>query len=631
MSAIRKSVGAVAARALSRLSGFDGVAVGLLFAAALLRLPFLADPFVGQHAFRQSQTAYAALEFHQHGIDLLRPMVPVLGRPFVLVFELPLFQAMASIPMAWGVSLEASVRGCAVLCFVATGALLFALARRLLDRIGARLCLAAFLFSPFSLAWGKAGLIEYLATALSLAAIVAAFRFREGRGARSMVWAATAAVAASLAMAVKITTGVFWLVPLGAVLLLGARGRPAGIVPWLRRVALTGAVIAPALAAGMVWTRWADSRKAAHPLTAVNTSAGLRTFNFGHLGQRFVLANWGHVFGRTVWPLALGGVWILFAVGGIRRARPIGGRQSLVWASMVVAVVLPVAVFLPLYMAHTYYVAAISPGIALFVGAGMRCTADRATAAWRSRQSDAGSVWLRDARFPVVLSTAVLLSSSMLLSPASTMSSIGAANTADPILTTARELAVATHPDELVGAMGFAWDPTLFLYARRRGAMMNASTRQDVAVRSALDEWRSGHYGVVVVSDSLTDFTDLLSGWRWVSSASPHVLRIGDGSGPPAGTAVGTWQTSPVPAGASRIGGVRRLECGPNGIVLRSGRRVRVDLAAGAPPTARLTVGDDVAALPGVRSLFVAASSGRTLRCAGAAAVVVTGIWLLPD
>src|SRR6188508_2586949 len=66
-----------------------------LVAFALAVVPTLDEPLLESHGFRQTQTAYTARIFHQDGIDLLHPKLPVLGEPFEAPFESPLFQAAA--------------------------------------------------------------------------------------------------------------------------------------------------------------------------------------------------------------------------------------------------------------------------------------------------------------------------------------------------------------------------------------------------------------------------------------------------------------------------------------------------------------------------------------------------------
>lgn len=103
--------------------------VGLLGEAlvisALVRLPTLGTPLVGRHSFRETQTAYTAVRFASDGIDLLAPRLPVLGPPFEVPFEFPLFQAGAALMIRGGLSPTVAMRGLALVCFLATAGLLW--------------------------------------------------------------------------------------------------------------------------------------------------------------------------------------------------------------------------------------------------------------------------------------------------------------------------------------------------------------------------------------------------------------------------------------------------------------------------------------------------------------------------
>ncbi|HEY8134595.1 MAG TPA: hypothetical protein VIF08_01045, partial [Candidatus Limnocylindrales bacterium] len=66
-------------------------------------LPSLHQPLLEHHSFRQTQTAWTALIFHEQGIDLLHPKIPVFGPPWDVPFEFPLFQALGALVMNAGV------------------------------------------------------------------------------------------------------------------------------------------------------------------------------------------------------------------------------------------------------------------------------------------------------------------------------------------------------------------------------------------------------------------------------------------------------------------------------------------------------------------------------------------------
>src|SRR5437762_116737 len=50
--------------------------------ALVPRLPTLAQPLLEAHGFRQTWTAYTALIYHEQGIDLLHPEMPIFGPRF---------------------------------------------------------------------------------------------------------------------------------------------------------------------------------------------------------------------------------------------------------------------------------------------------------------------------------------------------------------------------------------------------------------------------------------------------------------------------------------------------------------------------------------------------------------------
>ena len=110
---------------------FEAAFVALLLVLAVaVHRGSMGQQLVEQHGFRQTQTALTAVDFQQHGIDLLHPRVPVFGPRSEVPFEFPLFQALATVPMNLGVDADASMRFTALACFLLTAVLLFGLIRR---------------------------------------------------------------------------------------------------------------------------------------------------------------------------------------------------------------------------------------------------------------------------------------------------------------------------------------------------------------------------------------------------------------------------------------------------------------------------------------------------------------------
>jgi hypothetical protein len=270
------------------------IAGAVVSGAVALHYANFRSPLLTQFRFRETQTAYQAREFAQHGIDLLHPQLPVLGPPWQVPFEFPAFEALASLPMKLGLSPDTSVHLTALACFALSGLLLFGLMRYVATRVAAFASLIVFAFSPFALVWGSAGLIEYLVTASVLAFLWAGLVWRDTRRPSLAV---VAVIAGSLAAAIKLPSAVFWSVPF---VLYRSSGEEPGFRHWVRH-RLSPRVWAIALiplVAGLAWTRHVDAIKNASPATRWLTSANLTDWTFGTLDQRGDAANWQLIGGR---------------------------------------------------------------------------------------------------------------------------------------------------------------------------------------------------------------------------------------------------------------------------------------------------------------------------------------------
>ena len=480
-------------------------AEALLVAAVLGALvayqtPTLGRPLLdGHHVFRQTQTAYTARIFHEEGIDLAHPKVPVLGEPFEIPFELPLFQAGAAVLMDMGVGETVFLRLSGLACFLATALLLYGLVRRVAGRVTAFASLVAYAFTPFALLWSRTSMIEYLATAGAVGFTWSLISWRETR---RPVSAALALVAGLVGMLVKPTTAVFWILPALAY-------RPTALPqprehPRRDRVWTAALVVVPILAAA-AWTRHADAIKAASRTTEWLTSTELREWNFGTLDQRLERGTWETILDRIRGTVALFG-WIFLPVAVFAGTR---SRQRWFWLGIASAVVLPPLVFTNLYYVHDYYLAAITPALAALIGLG------------------AGYLWTLLPRRPVVLAAAVVFAVCVVVG------SLGRgreywyradAKVDDPqLLTMARELQQLTKTDDLVAVVGLDWSPALLFYAHRRGHMVvpaNESFAYDLI-------HNDGYRYLFASSPGDTDLTKL-SQWRWLGSLGPHTYALAD-------------------------------------------------------------------------------------------------------
>jgi hypothetical protein len=594
-----------------------GAAGLLLIVAALARLDTLRQPLVEYHSFRQTQTAFTTVEFDRLGIDLLHPRVPVLGKPFVLPFEFPLFQALAVLPMKLGLSADVSMRLTGLACFLLTALLLFGFLRfmtaNLVIAFGA---LVAFLFSPFGLVWSRASLIEYLATA---AAIGFAWSGIAWHRSRRPLLGVVAVLAGAVAMAVKIATGLFWILPVLAVVLPASTGsRPAGsravrawtqvraqlrtwLDPWLL------VVVGIPVAAGLAWSRYADHVKGETFSTQWLRNGQLTDWYFGTVGQRLDGDRWMTIIdraqtlivGRYLWPPL-----VVVALLAVRRDR--------FWLAMLATAVLPVAVFFNVYWVHDYYLAAITPSLAALIGLAADWCWNNVPRHWPKAVVALG----------LVVAWAV---------PAYWFSGdywkVPYRSVASAQLDGGLELHAVTSRDDLVVVQYPDWDPTTLYYARRRGLMLDPRAVNSRILRSLP---RQG-YDAWFAYDPVGAAIEEMRRWPWVAPAAGHTYLLG--STPQfrrvavvalTGGRSGRSTAVPIPAGETLAPSIE-VPCSGAAVEIPRGSTATWGVLESPPvPGLRLYLSDSPAPLPWVRAFVAtdrAAGAPLTLRCSGAEAV----------
>ncbi len=464
--------------AIRRTVLIDLCAVALiLLAALLLRLPTLDLPLNEDgHPFRQTQTAYTSVLFHERGIDLWRPLLPALGPPWQVPFEFPSFQALASLVMDAGVEPELALRTTTLACFAAAAALLWILVRQRASRAEAYIALALFVATPFALLNSRIPSIEYLALAGMLAYLLTALRWREQLRDR---WWLAAVLAGSFGLLTKVTTGPFiWLAivadrPASAPTVMAdlRAGRSALRAAWTARsrgplggragpvwrLVRLAALIAVPIAVVAVWTIHTDRVKQASPLTAPYQSTSLRDWNFGTLAQRLDPAEWSRIGERLVFEFGGPVLVALLVLGVVRSFRR--DPQRPFWLAIVAMVVLPIATFFNLYVVHDYYLIAVSPWITLLQarGAGWLLATARS---WRP-----GWPW----RPAVAAGLVIAIVASFAAVPSYWSFLYGPPLDPDGGRAQAAELVAHTGQEDRVLVYGRDWSPDILYFARRWG------------------------------------------------------------------------------------------------------------------------------------------------------------------
>jgi hypothetical protein len=403
------------------------------------------------YGWRQTQTAIAAY-FMQQGGPWIDYQVPILGPPWQLPHEFPLYQALVvTLAAVSGLPLEAAGRTVSLALFYsALGA-----GHLLLGELGVSgrrrlLVLAFWLVSPMYVFWSRTFMIESTALCLCLLFLLFTGRFvTRGRPADALI----AVVAGCLGAAVKPPTVVAFAGLAGVWWLHAQRWPRAPLGAAVRAMGVVVIVLAPG--AGWAWQRHADALKARNPFASgissgqllhdwVVAPADLLRFQPGVLSP---------VWERAI-PYAVGHPVVLAAaVLGV----VVAGRRRGLFTLSLVGFLIHFAVFAPLDTAFDYY----------WYGAGLFLVAAVGLAAVALLECD-------DARRHLAWLLVLLVAAGGVHGYATTMlplQRLDAYRKPDWLIRLARAVSDATRQEDVIVAIGLDWNPELPYYARRRALM----------------------------------------------------------------------------------------------------------------------------------------------------------------
>jgi hypothetical protein len=244
-----------------------------------------------EHSFRQTQTALTAYFFTQ-GSSFFSYETPLLGPPWKIPFELPLYQYLvAKLYQITSLTLEESGRIIGRLFFLlALVPLYFGFRSMGISKNTRYIGLSIYLLSPLYLFWSRTFLIE--STALFFALSYFALFISKSQNSALLV---LLALSGSLAGTLKVTTAFTFFVLAGLIFLSWIRKEDKF---FLGKKLLFGFVIPGILS--LIWIRYTDEMKGLSPLAEFIRSKELETWNFGTLKQRLSWDLWYMFFRKTL-------------------------------------------------------------------------------------------------------------------------------------------------------------------------------------------------------------------------------------------------------------------------------------------------------------------------------------------
>lgn len=326
------------------------VSVGVL---AYFSISYINQPLLEDHGFRQTQTALTSFWMMKEGLQLAYE-TPVVGYPWSIPFEFPLFQAIAAATTSiLPLSLDASGRLVSVLFLLGCAAPAIQIANRLKVKTDTVCLFLALLWtSPIYMFWARTFMIETCALFLALMAMVYALDLRAKKPRINAI--VGFAFWASLGLLQKATTAAPVLLICGVLVMWAHVRLPEGWrFPPLRTIAAIAAAFALPLFIGLGWAHYTDVVKSRNDVGAMLTSSSLMAWNFGGLDMRFDGKFWHRVIFKRVWSYNAGGViGVLLVAWALWRGDP-GTRKLLL--SCLALFIAPIAIFSNLHNAHSYY------------------------------------------------------------------------------------------------------------------------------------------------------------------------------------------------------------------------------------------------------------------------------------
>ncbi len=394
------------------------------------------------NSFRQTQTAIST--YYMVGRPpTLAYETPVLGPPWSLPFEFPLYQwLVAGLVTLLGTPLEQTGRLVSVAFFLLSLIPANALLRRLRLATEHRLMvLALALVSPFYVFWSRTFLMESMALCFSLGYLAFAVACRDRPGFKPAIGVL---VMGTLAALVKITTFATCFLGVAVFLAYTASDRQARRRLWAQ--ALLHAV--PVVLA-LAWTHYADVVKERNQFGQWLTARALQEWNFGTVEQRLTPASWAAIGGRLglmVGHLGMVGASFVGLFFARRRWLEVGFCFLLALSGPLI--------FLNLHVVHEYY--PYANGIYLVAAVGV------ALAALMER----GGVYRRCGLY--LLAAVLVVSIGRYVQYFYPKQSLNRLQEVD----VARTVQQVTRPQEILLIVGCDWSPEIPYYSRRRALMI---------------------------------------------------------------------------------------------------------------------------------------------------------------
>lgn len=479
----------------------------LFFLRSVLRN--IGNPEVSDvHGFRQSQTALSVIALTNGG-PVIRYETPVVGYPWSIPFEFPLYQVIcARLATTFHTPPIATARVVSIIAYLGTlGMGIWLLHLLNISRRHIAVFLILALMSPLYIFWSRTVMIETTALFLgvSFIAFLAAWSNQFQPNVKKNVgivvgFAVTALLSGSLCAMTKATT--FPPIGLLAGLICLAQAvrlwRVTQRIPWLFLFSAFFLLVTP-IVPTYLWTRFADTVKNQNPIGIALTSQVLKEWNFGTMDQRRDPQTWYGIADFNAWD-TIGGMPILLLILPLFFA--VSARWRRLGVSCFLGYLIGPLIFTNLYKVHNYYAC----GSGLFLIAAVACLI--AGLLENNHIKSEGSDFLQRNWRPIAGVVLLLMCFVLQYRTYKARYRVFQDSRSRFFPEVVSVVQKVCPQDKTILAFGFDWSAELPLYARRRALMMPGwdayNSPDKPAARNAIHRVQTdgGGIGVLVLGNN---------------------------------------------------------------------------------------------------------------------------------
>ena len=305
---------------------------------------------IDRNGFRQTQTAISSYYFSFQDLKF-EYLAPVIGYPWSVPFEFPIFQLMATaISELFGITLDISGKILNLVFFSINLIISFLICQKL--NINTKIyfiSLLIYLSMPNSIFWAGTFMIEYLALCLTLLSIYSFILFIRANNLKNWIFLT---LVTSLACLQKITT----ILPVGMVLFiiyLTIMFSKARVDVSFSSRQFLGLFSSASISLGIytVWLTYTDRVKNLGEFSKYLTSHELTNWNFGSFSLILTQDFWAAFLVKSTL-FNTGIIGTIFMVFGVTFVL---GKDRLLFYVLLALYILPFIIFKPLHITHDYY------------------------------------------------------------------------------------------------------------------------------------------------------------------------------------------------------------------------------------------------------------------------------------